>query len=76
MFTPQNVMSCERFDTKWHLISQIKIPGCETSALKYGALAKLMLSILVIPHGNTEPERLFSAVRKNQTDFRASLNNM
>ena len=32
-----------------------------------------MLGILTIPHSNTPCERVFSCVRKNKTDQRASL---
>lgn len=41
---------------------------------KYIALPKLMLSLLMIPHSNAPTERIFSIVRKNQTEFRASMN--
>ena len=32
-----------------------------------------MLAILVIPHSNSEAERVFSIVRKNDTAFRSNL---
>ena len=36
-------------------------------------LAKVMISILAIPHSNASCERIFSTVRKNRTDFRSSM---
>ena len=39
----------------------------------YQILPKVMLMILSILHSNAEDERVFSMVRQNATDFRASL---
>ena len=36
-------------------------------------VAKVMLGILTIPHSNAGCKRIFSCVRKNRTDQRASL---
>ena len=41
--------------------------------LKYPNLPKLLLTVLSMPHGNAEDERIFSMVRKNATEFRPSL---
>lgn len=42
---------------------------------KYNRIARLMLSILTIPHSNAECERVFSLVKKNRTQFRSSMSN-
>ena len=36
-------------------------------------LPKVMVRVLLIPHSNASCERIFSIVRKNRTDFRASM---
>ena len=36
-------------------------------------LAKVMLTILVIPHSNADAERIFSLVRKNDIEFRPNM---
>ena len=51
-----------RIDVKWHVLST-----------KYRAVAFIMLGILVIPHSNADSERVFSAVRRCQTDFRSNM---
>ena len=40
---------------------------------KYSVLAKIMKGIAVIPHSNASSERVFSLVRKNKTEARASM---
>ena len=40
---------------------------------RFGNLAKLCKILLVLPHGNADPERLFSMVSKIETDQRSSL---
>lgn len=66
-----NDLSYERMDSGWHQISQIINPV--SGQKKYIALPKLMLAVLLIPHSNAITERVFSIVRKNQTEFRPSL---
>ena len=39
----------------------------------YLSLADIMCAILTIPHGNAVNERIFSAVRHVDTDFRQSM---
>jgi len=68
---PDAVLSAERIDTAWHQLSLIK--DVATGLPKYGALSSVVLGILTIYHSNADCERLFSAVRKNKTDFRSSL---
>lgn len=60
----------DRTDSIWHKISKIAdING----ATKYVALPKLIKVLLLVPHSNATSERVFSVVRKNQTDFRPTL---
>ena len=42
-------------------------------SLKYATLSKFMLQLLCIPRSNSDSERVCSLVRKNKTDFSASL---
>lgn len=65
-----NITNAARMDVAWHLISQLVDTD---GVVKYSILPKIMLSALVIPHSNAEVERIFSIVRKNQTDFRPNL---
>lgn len=51
---PDNIINCERMDAAWNLVGKLKFPQSET--LKYSHLAKVMLTILVLPHSNAECE--------------------
>ena len=66
---PRSITEAERMDVAWHLISNLKCGGTD----KYSNISKVMLCILVIPHSNADSERVFSMVRKNDTEFRPSL---
>ena len=59
---PSTIIQVERIDIQWKLLSK-----------DYPYLANVMLGVLTIPHSNAACERIFSIVRKNKTDFRASL---
>ena len=61
----------QRIDECWHNIGQLQT--LDSSLLKYGLLAHVMLGILVIPHSNADSERIFSSVRRNQTEFRPNI---
>ena len=52
----------QRVDTVWHNLSQ-----------KYPKLAKVALGVLSIPHSNAESERVFSAVRRTDTEFHPNM---
>lgn len=52
-----------RMDVVWSMYIKDKLP----------LLFKVAQVLLIIPHSNAEEERVFSMVRKNKTDFRASL---
>jgi hypothetical protein len=69
---PDTVVLSERIDTAWHEVS--KIVDSATGKPKYRLLASVVKAILTINHSNADCERFFSTVRKNKTDFRASLN--
>lgn len=68
---PSCIVDGKRADFSWSAIGDIRGgDGC----LKYDRVARVMLSILKIPHSNAECERLFSQVKKTRTQFRSSLN--
>ena len=67
---PESITSCDRPDTQWHLMSQLK-DGY--GHLKYPLLCRVMLAILCIFHSNADCERIFSLVTKNKTKFRPSM---
>nr|XP_042906329.1 uncharacterized protein LOC122270944 [Parasteatoda tepidariorum] len=56
----------QRIDSKWDKL-------CAMFKNKYDLLSKFMLSILAIPHINSECERIFSLVTKAHTQFRSSM---
>ena len=45
-----------------------------TEKARFGLLSKLAKSCTVIPSSNADPERIFSILKKNQTDMRSELN--
>ena len=55
-------LKCDTIDEKWGELT-----------VAYPMLAEVMLAILTIPHGNADSERIFSAVRHVDTDFRQSM---
>ena len=59
-------------DQFWHAVSKLKKPG-NTSQLRFGTLSTLAKVLLVLPHANADPERLFSMVNKVETDQRGRL---
>ena len=60
----------ERVDDSWVEINKIQD---SVGTFLFAKLSKVMLGILTIPHSNASCERIFSCVRKNKTDQRASL---
>ena len=60
----------ERIDHTWVAIGAVKDSA---GVLLFSNLSRVMLGILTIPHSNASCERIFSCVRKNRTDQRASL---
>ena len=45
----------------------------DSASLRFGTLAQLAKTLLVLPHSNAEPDRLFSMVRKFETEQRKRL---
>lgn len=58
-------------DQQWMKLAETVKDDVGAKALMY--LPTVMLFILAIPHSNASCERVFSIVRKNRTDFRASM---
>jgi hypothetical protein len=57
-----SVDSTDRIDTQWAKLSD-----------KYPGLSSCMLAILSVPHSNADSERVFSCVRRADTEFRPNL---
>ena len=57
-------------DVIWGSLSQSK---SSNEILKFPHLSQVAKLVLTLPHSNADEERVFSLVRKNKTDFRASL---
>ena len=66
-FTPA---STNEIDVFWHKIGQVE-DVCGT--LQYPPLTRLAKSVLLIPHGNANVERMFSHMGLNKTKIRNSL---
>ena len=60
-----------RMDVVWWYLANLNTP--RTSVKRFHNLAKIAEIVLVIPHSNAEPKRLFSIVRKNKSDSRSKL---
>ena len=45
----------------------------DSASLRFGTLSQLAKMLLVLPHSNADPERLFSMVRKIETEQRKRL---
>ena len=60
-----------QIDILWgYLCKVLQIGSSEPMFMR---LAKVAVSVLVVPHSNASEERVFSMVRKNKTPFRPSL---
>lgn len=60
----------ERVDHVWLKLEKVKDTVGQP---QFQHLSRVMLSVLTIPHSNAACERIFSCIRKNKTDQRASL---
>ena len=71
LYQSSDISSCQnlRMDETWSTIGDIKD---ENGIQILKALSKVMLGILSIPHSCAHCERVFSTVRKNRTNQRAS----
>lgn len=72
--TPASELPSEEkgVDNFWSLMADIKDPF--TVKPRFGLLSKLAKSCCVIPTSNADPERIFSMLKKIQTDMRSELN--
>lgn len=68
---PIEIEATSRMDETWHKLRKWRDPS--DGSLPYKTLASAMLGILCIPHSNADAERIFSIVRKNRTESRASM---
>ena len=59
-------------DHFWAAMSEIPTVT-DADTLRFGMLSALAKVLLVLPHSNADPERLFSMVRKIQTELRGNL---
>ena len=63
-------------DKFWSAMSVQKTVACDTelkSSFAYANLARLAKILLVLPHSNADPERLFSMLGKIETQSRSLL---
>ena len=68
-FNPQRDAAIDNF---WADIGDIKtVTDLET--LRFEKLSQLMKALLLLPHSNADPERLFSTVRKIYTELRRQM---
>lgn len=66
--------NCQYFIIGWISCGgtpNLKLPGTSTQHFKY--LIRVAEVVVILPHSNTEEERLFSIVRKNKTESRSSM---
>ena len=59
-----------RMDVIWAYLSITKNPD---GTPRYSKLSQVARLVLTLPHSNTEEERVFSMVTKNNTSFRPNL---
>jgi hypothetical protein len=69
VFMPSDSAAVDHF---WFAMGELKAIT-DLSTLRFGNLVKLAKILLVLPHSNVDPERLFSMVRKIETDQRKRL---
>ena len=65
-FNPKEHAAIEHF---WDAMSKVKL----VNESKFETLAALAKVLLILPHSNADPERLFSMVRKIETEQRKNL---
>ena len=59
-------------DHFWAAVAEVR-SVTDSETCRFGTLARLAKILLVLPHSNADPERLFSMVRKIETDQRKLL---
>ena len=68
-FVPSDDAAVDYF---WFAMGELKVIT-DLASLRFGTLSKLAKILLVLPHSNADPERLFSMVRKIETEHRERL---
>ena len=69
---PVDASSPSAIDHFWSAIASMPAPG-DAEQHRFTHLAELCKVLLVLPHSTADPERLFSMIRKIETDHRGSL---
>lgn len=59
-------------DHFWAAMAEVRTVTDQDN-FRFGMLSKLAKVLLVLPHSNVDPERLFSMVRKIDTELRQNL---
>ena len=59
-------------DHFWAAMAEVKLVTDEES-FRFGMLSRVAKVLLILPHSNADPERLFSMVRKIETELRKQL---
>lgn len=67
---PEYIVHGPKIDVNWGNIAELKN---ESGQMKYKTLSNVVFAVLSVPHSNSPTERVFSVVRKNQTEFRPTL---
>lgn len=62
---------CAAIDHFWAAMAEL-YAVTDLDTLRFGVLSKLA-KVLLLPHSNADPERLFSMVRKIETELRQNL---
>ena len=66
----EDVLIMEGVDKQWKAVGQLQNLDNEK---KFSLLSNLAEAALSVPHSNAASERIFSMVRKNHTESRASM---
>ena len=69
-FSPKEVI--HTIDYFWAAMAELKDVS-DHESIRFGVLSQLAKTVLVLPHSNADPDRLFSMLRKILTDQRKSL---
>lgn len=67
---PESVTPECRVDHYWYAISKLTKPD---NSPRFPLLSRLALTVLIVPHGNADSERLFSEMGLNKTKLRNRL---
>ena len=65
-----SILALTDIGRQWAAIGNLKSEG---EKQKYPLLTRTAKAICTLPHSNADSERIFSIVKKNKTEFRASM---